>query len=163
MRSEGEAASAAGRPPPIILTKEQQALQAAKRAALLKRLSALPEHLRLGVTLAGMRELLSQLPSDAVEQVNAKIPLDKETGEPKFPENDAENGYVNQYFRTLEAKVDGLAVCERLQKRGSPHVGEATAQPLRLAGDVPQHRGQEPNLERAGAWRGFRRVQQAGR
>ena len=41
--------------------------QAAKRAALLKRLATLPEHLRLGVTLPGMRELLSQLPSDAVE------------------------------------------------------------------------------------------------
>ena len=77
MRSEGEAASAAGRPPPIILTKEQQALQAAKRAALLKRLAALPEHLRLGVTLAGMRELLEELPDDAVEQVNAKIPRKK--------------------------------------------------------------------------------------
>ena len=53
--------------------------------------AALPEHLRLGVTLPGMRELLSQLPSDAVEQVNAKIPLDK-AGKPKFPENVAENG-----------------------------------------------------------------------
>ena len=149
-------------PDPVMLLVKR-VMQAAKRPGQLERLAALPEHLRLGVTLPGMRELLKQLPVDAVEQVNAKIPIDKETGEPKFPENDAENGYVNQYFRTLEAKVDGLAVCERLQKRGSPHVGEATAQPLRLAGDVPQHRGQEPNLERAGAWRGFRRVQQAGR
>ena len=47
--------------------------QTAKQAALRKGLAALPEHLRLGVTLPGMRELLSQLPSDAVEQVNAKI------------------------------------------------------------------------------------------
>ena len=45
---------------PVILTKEQQVKQAAKRAALLKRLAALPEHLRLGVTLPGMRELLFQ-------------------------------------------------------------------------------------------------------
>ena len=149
-------------PVPEQKTKAAAQEQAAKRAALLKRLATLPEHLRLGVTLAGMRALLSKLPSDAVEQVNANIPLDKK-GEPKYPTNDAENGYVNQYFRTLEAKVDGLAVCERLQKRGSPHVGEATAQPLRLAGDVPQHRGQEPNLERAGARRGLRRVQSAGR
>ena len=44
-----------------------------------------------------MRELLKQLPSDAVEQVNANIPLDKKTGKPKFPENDVENGYVNQF------------------------------------------------------------------
>eukprot|EP00964_Phaeocystis_antarctica_P094126 scaffold60881_cov21-Phaeocystis_antarctica.AAC.1 len=85
--------------PQVTLTPEEQAakraVQAAKRAALLKRLAALPKHLRLGVTLAGMRELLKQLPSDALQQVNAKIPLDKETGKPKFPENDEENGYVN--------------------------------------------------------------------
>ena len=73
-----------------------------------------------------MRKLLSQLPSDAVEQVNAKIPRDKDTGEPKFPENVADNGYVNQYFLTLWEKMDKLAVCERLKKQGSPHVGEAT-------------------------------------
>ena len=59
-----EKASAAN----VILT-EQQAI---KRTARLERL---PVHLRLGVTLAGMRELLSQLPSDALEQVNANIPL----------------------------------------------------------------------------------------
>jgi len=40
----------------VLLTPKQQA---SKRAAQLKRLAALPEHLRLGVTLAGMRELLS--------------------------------------------------------------------------------------------------------
>ena len=50
--------------PPIMPPTDEQA---AKRAALLKRLAALPEHLRLGVTLPSMRELLSQLPSDAVE------------------------------------------------------------------------------------------------
>ena len=79
-------------PAPIILTKKQQA---AKRAALLKRLATLPKHLRLGVTLPGMRELLAELPSDAVEQINAKIPLDKKTGKPKFPKNKALNGYVH--------------------------------------------------------------------
>ena len=80
---------------PVILTKEQQVKQAAKRAALLKRLAALPAHLRLGVTLPGMRELLAELLSDAVEQINAKIPLDKKTGKPKFPKNKALNGYVH--------------------------------------------------------------------
>ena len=69
--------------------------QAAKRAALLKRLATLPKHLRLGVTLPGMRELLAELLSDAVEQINAKIPLDKKTGKPKFPKNKALNGYVH--------------------------------------------------------------------
>ena len=69
--------------------------QAAKRAAQLKRLAALPEHLRLGVTLPGMRELLSQLPSDAVEQVNLH--------NAKYPPNDTETGDVTQGFVTLEA------------------------------------------------------------
>ena len=105
------ASAPAASPALVILTKEQHA---AKRAALLVRLAVLPEHLRLGVTLPGMRELLSQLPSDALEQVNAKIPLDKKTGEPKYPKNDAENGYVNQVFVILWAKEAKLAVCERL-------------------------------------------------
>ena len=105
------------------MTEEEQA---AKRAALLERLATLPKHLRLGVTLAGMRELLEQLPSDAVEQVNANIPLDKVTGLPRFPENAVENGYVNQNFLIRWEKEDKLTVCERLQAQGSPHVGQAT-------------------------------------
>jgi hypothetical protein len=108
--------------------------QAAERPAQLEGLATLPEHLQLGVTLAGMRELLLKLPSDALEQVNAQIPLDKVTGEPKFPTNDTFNGYASQFFMNLWAKEpkegqpegDGLAVCERLQEQGSPHVGKAT-------------------------------------
>eukprot|EP00964_Phaeocystis_antarctica_P152040 scaffold119786_cov57-Phaeocystis_antarctica.AAC.1 len=96
--------------PPVMLT--------AKRAAQLEKLATLPEHLRLGVTLPGMRELLKQLPRDAVKQVNLH--------NAKFPPNDAENGYVNQFFIALWAQEDKRAVCERLRKRGSPHVGEAT-------------------------------------
>ena len=61
-------------PAPAMRPTEEQA---AKRAAQLERLAALPEHLRLGVTLAGMRELLKQMPSGAVEQVNAKIPREE--------------------------------------------------------------------------------------
>ena len=95
--------------------------QAAERPAQLEGLATLPEHLQLGVTLAGMRELLLKLPSDALEQVNAQIPLDKVTGEPKFPTNDTFNGYASQFFMNLWAKEpkegqpegDGLAVCER--------------------------------------------------
>ena len=107
--------------PQVVLTPEEPA----RRAALVEKMAALPEHLRLGVTLAGMRELLLQLPSDAVAQVNANIPLDKK-GEPKYPKNDAENGYVNQYFLALWEAMDGLAVCERLHAQGSSHVGQAT-------------------------------------
>ena len=105
-----------------------------KRAAQLERLATLPKHLQLGGTLGGRRELLLKLPSDALAQVNAQIPLDKKTGEPKFPTNDTFNGYASQFFMNLWAKEpkegqpegDGLAVCERLKKQKSPHVGEAT-------------------------------------
>ena len=122
-RAALQAASDAAGPAPVILTKEQQA---AKRAAQLKRLAALPEHLRLGITLPGMRKLLAELPPDALEQVNLH--------NAKYPPNDSENGYCNQFFITKWAKEakegqpegDRLAVCERLQKQGSPHVGEAT-------------------------------------
>ena len=37
-------------------------------------MAALPPHLRLGITLPGMRELFGKLPRDAVDQVNAGIP-----------------------------------------------------------------------------------------
>jgi tetratricopeptide (TPR) repeat protein len=117
--------------PPAVPPTEEQAV---KRAA---RLEKLPEHLRLGVTLAGIGELLEELPSDKLEQVNANLEevnakLAKE-GKPPFPKNDTFNGYANHFFINLWAKEgkegqpgDGLAVCERLQKQGSPHVGEAT-------------------------------------
>jgi len=120
---KAEAAAVGARTAPVTLTQEQQA---AKRAAQLERLAALPEHLRLGVTLPGMRELLKQLPPDAVKQVNAKIPIDKKTGKPKYPKNVQVNGYVQQILMAAWEKVDKMAVCERLKERGSPHVGEAT-------------------------------------
>ena len=124
----------------MLYTTEEQT---AKRAAQLKRLSALPEHLQLGVTLPGMRELLLKLPGDALEQVNANIKLDEKTGEPKFPTNDTFNGYANQFFMNLWAKLakegqpegDGLAVCERLQKTGVAARGRG--HPLREL--VPRH------------------------
>ena len=93
---------------------------------IITQVAALPEHLRLGVTLPGMRELLKLLPPDAVAQVNAKIPIDKKTGQPKYPENVEVNGYVQQILMAAWEKVDKMAVCERLKKQGSPHVGEAT-------------------------------------
>eukprot|EP00964_Phaeocystis_antarctica_P091973 scaffold59036_cov62-Phaeocystis_antarctica.AAC.2 len=98
---EGGRACEVAAPDPVLLLIKR-VMQAAGRerpltpAERLTMRAALPEHLRLGVTLAGMRELLKQLPSDAVEQVNAKIPL-TDAGELKFPENDVENGYVNQF------------------------------------------------------------------
>ena len=85
--------------------------QTAKRAAQKMRLATLPEHLRLGVTLPGMRELLLKLPSDALEQVNAKIPRKARKvgcltwkGKRKFPKNLTYNGYANQFFITKWAK-----------------------------------------------------------
>ena len=50
----------------------------------------------------------------------------KKTGKPKYPENEAVNGYVQQILMAAWEMQDGLAVCERLQKQGSPHVGQAT-------------------------------------
>ena len=78
---EPEEEPEAAEPAPVMPSIQEQAI---KRAAL-------PEHLRLGVTLPGMRELLAEQPSDAVEQINAKIPLDK-AGQPKYPKNKALNG-----------------------------------------------------------------------
>ena len=119
-------------PPPAMPSTEEQA---AKRAAQLKEL---PEHLRLGMTLPGMRALFSELPSDKLERVNAhveKVNAERvKKGKPTYPKNETFNGYCYQYWITQWAKEakegqpdgDGLAVCERLRKQGSPHVGEAT-------------------------------------
>ena len=108
---------------------EEQSAKRAKTVSGNERLAALPEHLRLGVTLRGMRELLSQLPSDAVEQVNAKMEQVNarmvELGKDTFPPNVAVNGYINQDFVKLWEEKDKLTVCQRLQIRESPHVGKA--------------------------------------
>ena len=92
-------------------------------------MSALPEHLRLGVTLPGMRKLLSKLPSDAVERVNAKMEKVNAKmvakGKLPFPKNVDVNGYINQFFITLWEEEDKLTVCQRLQNEESPHVGPA--------------------------------------
>ena len=111
--------------PEVMLTPEEQRL--AKRAAL-------PEHLQLGLTLAGMRELGAQLPCDAVRQANAKTPRWEGRrvgccawkGPPKFPKNKTLNGYVNKFFVTCWEEKDGNSVCERLKTQDSPHVGKAT-------------------------------------
>eukprot|EP00964_Phaeocystis_antarctica_P139959 scaffold104746_cov70-Phaeocystis_antarctica.AAC.2 len=91
--------------------------------------AALPKHLRLGLTLPGMRELLLQLPSDAVEQVNAKMEEVNAKrvakGKPPFPMSVVVNGYINQFYISCWEKEDNLTVCQRLQKDESPHVGVA--------------------------------------
>ena len=117
--SHGRACEVTAPDPVMLLVKRvmQSVVQAAKRPAQLKRLAALPEHLRLGVTLAGMRKLLAEL--------RDKIPRDR-AGKPKYPGNLTLNGYCNQILLAAWEKEDKLAVCERLQKQGSPHVGEAT-------------------------------------
>eukprot|EP00964_Phaeocystis_antarctica_P040705 scaffold23278_cov59-Phaeocystis_antarctica.AAC.2 len=128
--------------PPVMPTPEEQAAKEAaqviKRIAQLERLAKLPEHLRLGVTLPGMRKLLAELPDNALEQVNANLEQANakqvKKGKEPYPKNLTLNGYGNQYFITMWAKEakegqpegDRLAVCERLKKQRSPHVGEAT-------------------------------------
>ena len=88
-----------------------------------------PDHLTLGITIAGMEEWLNSLPSDALDQVNSTIEIDEETNKPKFPPNDCINGYVNQWHIIAagkgEGKDDNLSHCERLAKHGSPEVGTA--------------------------------------
>ena len=91
-----------------------------EQASVTVAMAALPPHLRLGITLPGMRELYGKLPRNAVQQVNKSIPKDKKTRKPKFPRNKVINGYVNQFFVTNEAKADNLGVCERLKAAGSP-------------------------------------------
>jgi len=91
--------------------------------------ATLPEHLQLGVTLRGMRELMLLLPSDAVEQVNRKMEEVNTKlvakGKIPFPMNIAVNGYINQFFIACWEEEDNLTVCQRLQSQKSPHVGKA--------------------------------------
>ena len=57
------------------------------RSCQLKRLAALFKHLRLGVTLVGMRELLEALPNDKLEQVNLefRVARDEAPARPNWP------------------------------------------------------------------------------
>jgi len=89
-----------------------------------RRMESLPEHLRYGLTLPGMRGLLKKLPSDACDIVNNQIEKD-ESGKPKYPLNHEINGYVNQYFIAKWGEEDNLTVCERLKNENSVHVGQA--------------------------------------
>ena len=84
----------------------------------------LPPRLLLGITVPGVREHLAQLPPNAIQQVNASIPLDQQTGRTLYPTNDTINGYVNQFF-IIRAASDGRSVCEKLREANSPHVGKA--------------------------------------
>ena len=131
-------------------------------------MAALPEHLQLGVP--GMRELLSQLPSDAVEQVNANIlrepraagPLDcfhlcVKEGKLKFPENDEEaNGYVNQFHVTRWEKKDGSvrrAMVRRAMLNHAP-LGTAPSPPITHDRRVASHssRARVSSLLRRSRW-----------
>ena len=81
---------------------------------------ALPERLKLGLTIEAIEELISQLPSNAVELCNE---ANRGKG---YPKNKALNGYVNQFWAAQASEKDGLASCERLQRQGHPGVGVAT-------------------------------------
>jgi hypothetical protein len=78
----------------------------------------------LGITVAGLKELVRALPADAVDKVNQKITKNKD-GTLKFPKNSNVNGYVNQHFIAEATKEDNLTTCERLQQQRSPHVDRA--------------------------------------
>jgi hypothetical protein len=75
---------------PIRMSFSMFARRPSSAAAPARSSPGLPQHLRLGINLDGMREWLESLPPDAVDQVNRGIPL--VNGEPKFPTNAALNG-----------------------------------------------------------------------
>eukprot|EP00964_Phaeocystis_antarctica_P032569 scaffold18446_cov69-Phaeocystis_antarctica.AAC.1 len=80
--------------------------------------SNLKPHLLLGLSIEGIEQHIASLPQDAVEQCNR--------GNPGYDPNSEDNGYTNQFHIAKASEGDGLAMCERLQKQGSPHVGKAT-------------------------------------
>ena len=86
---------------------------------------ALPQHLRMGLTLAAMRKLVKALLlTDVVTQCNEAIPKDAD-GAPMYPTNDVFNGYVNQF--AIKRSHPSESVCERLLRQGSSQVGLAEA------------------------------------
>eukprot|EP00964_Phaeocystis_antarctica_P043128 scaffold24720_cov61-Phaeocystis_antarctica.AAC.4 len=113
----------AAAPAPAVPTAGQLELARAKAREASR--SKLKPHLLLGLSIEGIEQHIAGLPKDAVEQCNDAIPKDAQ-GKPKFPINSEDNGYTNQFHIAKASEGDGLAMCERLQKQGSPHVGEAT-------------------------------------
>ena len=83
--------------------------------------SKLKPHLLLGLSIEGIEQHIASLPKDAVKQCNDAIPKDAQ-GAPNYPINSEDNGYTNQFHIAKASEVDELAMCERLQKQGSPHV-----------------------------------------
>ena len=123
------ARQAGGAPPTAGLAvqrrqKQQRARRLSTDEEVLRRADErkLPKHLTLGITVEGLKELVDSSPADAVEQCNADIPK-AEGDTPLYPLNDCFNGYVNQHVIKQQDKA--TSVCERLQRKGSPHVGVA--------------------------------------
>ena len=123
------ARQAGGAPPTAGLAvqrrqKQQRARRLSTDEEVLRRADEkkLPKHLRLGITVQGLKELVDSSPPDAVDQCNAAIPK-AEDGTPLYPPNNCLNGYVNQHV--IKKGDSATSVCERLQRQGSPHVGVA--------------------------------------
>lgn len=74
----------------------------------------LPARLLLGISLAGIEEVLASRTDDEVTFAQTKA---------KRRQFD---GYVNQVLCKQLSQEDGLSTCERMQQSGSPHVGHAT-------------------------------------
>ena len=99
----------------------------AAAAAVIERAKqyGLPERLTLGLTIDAMEDHLRALPLDAVALCNASIPR-RANGTPKFPANQALNGYVNQFHIVAASASENISLCERLQQQGHNGVGVAT-------------------------------------
>lgn len=89
------------------------------------KLNGIPDHLKQGATIPGMRKLLKDLPADIIEEVNKQIPRDGKTGELKYARNVELNGYVNQIFIKQLSDKDGLTACQRLKLHSPEEVGVA--------------------------------------
>ena len=87
----------------------------------------IPPHLRLGLSLEGVRTHVASLGADAVERANSAMPLYGEGGEtPLLAPHDCLNGHVLQHAAAEAQARDGLTVCERMRRAGSEAVGPAT-------------------------------------
>ena len=83
---------------------------------------AIDDHCRLGLTVAGLQQLIKELPAKGLQIV-------KKRG--KYPislVDEQVNGYVLHHFLARKSEADGLSACERLQQSATSaqHVGPAT-------------------------------------
>ena len=84
-----------------------------------------PERLRLGISIGGLKAFSASLPSDAVQRANKARATQSA---PRYEDARTLNLYVARHFLQLAAVRAGqVSACEVLAKAESLHVGPATA------------------------------------